>query len=119
MTHRVTRKTIVRASSHEYGRQVLEAGDEFEPTEDELRAFGDRIEPVEEDDEFSLDEWLEQPYEERVASVEDGEVDDHLEEIVDNETSTQVEDAAEERMTEFGTAYSDDESEEEEDDDEE
>lgn len=111
--HRVTRKYITRSSG-----ETFEQGDVFEPTQAELDAFGDRLEEVEEDDEFSMDQWLDQPYEERVTVVESGDVDEHLEEIIEHETSTQVEDAAEERMTEFGTAFSDDESDEEQEDEE-
>jgi len=89
-------------------------GEEFEPTEDELQAFGDHIafvEPEDEDDgagdtggqaedtdEFDAEEWLDQDYEDRLATVEAGEVDVHLETIVDVETSTNVEEAAEERL---------------------
>ena len=42
--HRVTHKRIRRSSD-----EVYYEGDEFEPTDAELSAFGDRLEPVDDD----------------------------------------------------------------------
>ena len=44
-------------------------------------------------DEFDVDEWLDQDYQTRVERVEAGEVDGHLEEIAEAETSDNVVDA--------------------------
>lgn len=49
MTHEVTHKRIVRTPNHpdndlpDNEAQVFEEGDVFEPTDDELQAFGDRL----------------------------------------------------------------------------
>lgn len=44
MTHRVIRTSIQRSNG-----DVFEPGDEIEPTEAELSAFGDNLEPVQEE----------------------------------------------------------------------
>jgi len=44
-------------------------------------------------DEFDVDEWLDQGYQTRVERVEAGDVDGHLEEIAEAETSDNVLDA--------------------------
>lgn len=48
--------------------------------------------------EFDEDEWLEPDYEERLALVESGEADEHLDEIAEIERSQQVLDAVEDRQ---------------------
>lgn len=58
--HRVTNKFVQRVEDGE--RVRYEEGERFEPTEDELRAFGDRLEPVESEPEvevLTVDEVLE------------------------------------------------------------
>lgn len=42
-THRVLRGEIVRSSSQDDGKQVIEAGETFEATDAELQAFDDNI----------------------------------------------------------------------------
>lgn len=116
MSHRVQRKRIVRSRSHDDGRKVFEAGDVFEPTQAEIESFGDRLEPVEEEvDDFDVGQWLDIDFKERADKVASGEVDSHLEDIREIETSESVREAVRDRMTEFGTAYSEDDEEESED----
>lgn len=45
-THRVRRRPITRSDD-----EVFERGDEIDPTEAELRAFGDNLEEIDEEDE--------------------------------------------------------------------
>lgn len=134
MTYRVRRKRIVRSRSHPEGREVYTPDDVIEPTDEELRSFGDRLEEIEDDEEdeeeaseedeesedFDEESWLDQHYSDRADKVTKGKVDKHLDRIEGAETSTQVLDAIEERrdMPEFGTAF-DDESEEDDEDEEE
>lgn len=50
---------------------------------------------------FDVDEWLGQDYQDRADAVRDGEVDDHLDEIDEAETSGTVRDAIGERRAEL------------------
>lgn len=50
MSYRWTHKRLVRSNGED-----VESGDVFEPTEDELAAFGDRLEPVESESVDSAD----------------------------------------------------------------
>lgn len=58
--YRVTHDRIVRSSSRDGGNEpeVFESGDTIEPTEDELRAFGDRLEEIDDNDKPSPNEIL-------------------------------------------------------------
>lgn len=56
---------------------------------------------VDEWEDWNEDDWLELDYEQRAEDVQAGRVDDHLEEIVEVETSSTVEDAVEERRDEL------------------
>ena len=51
---------------------------------------------------FDLDEWLDQDYRERADRVRDGDVDEVLDLIADEETSDTVVEAVEERRNEIG-----------------
>jgi hypothetical protein len=53
------------------------------------------------DETFDADEWLDADYTERADRVRGGEVDEHLDQIIDEETSTTVVEAAEERKDEL------------------
>lgn len=53
------------------------------------------------EDEFDADAWLEQDFDDRADRVRAGDVDDHLEEIADEETSDTVLDAIGERRAEL------------------
>lgn len=68
--HRVVRSTIVRASGERY-----EPGDEIEPTDAELRAFGDNLEIVKDEYDDVVDaetvvEELEESDEEQDSETE-------------------------------------------------
>lgn len=52
-------------------------------------------------DDFSIDGWLDNDYENRAEAVREGGVDDYLDEIEDAETSQTVIDAVEERRSEL------------------
>lgn len=51
---------------------------------------------------FDADEWLDQDYRERAERVRDGEVDEVLDLVADEETSDTVIEAVEERRNEIG-----------------
>jgi hypothetical protein len=78
---------------------TLEILDEEDGDEDGSTDEGEESEDA---DSFDVDEWLEADYEERAQLVRDGEVDGHLDEIVEAETSDTVIGAAEERRAELG-----------------
>lgn len=89
-TYRLTRKRI-----HRIGGDDVETGETFEPTDAELQAFGDRLEPSEDtaaettatsdssSDGFDVNEWYAEHdhWREVVTAIEDGEVDDHLDAV--------------------------------------
>ena len=103
-------KAEALTSTHDYFEVVdgpePEAEVEAESGPDEDASGGtittDDIMPDESDDgEFDVDEWLEQDFDDRADAVRAGEVDDHLEEIADHETSDTVLDAVGERRAEL------------------
>ena len=112
-------RTLVRTAGED-----VDPGEEFEPTDSELRHFGDRIveapdaddvsegeEPVAEADEsdseddehweFDAEEWLDVQFETRAEAVRDGDVDEHLDAIEECERSDTVVEAVEERREEL------------------
>ncbi|OVE83200.1 hypothetical protein [Natronolimnobius baerhuensis] len=110
-THRWTSST--RLKRHDTG-EVIPPGETFEPTESELRAYGNQIEQIEEDAgdvadtepndgsedvTFDEDAWFadHDGYQDRIETVESGVVDDVLEEIKDVERSEKVIEAAKAR----------------------
>jgi hypothetical protein len=111
-THRWTSST--RLNRHDTGK-TIEQGDTFEPTESELRAFGDHMVAVEDDEPedaddttdedvaFDEDAWFDDHdgYEDRIATVKSGDVDAILDEIEEVETSDNAVDAIQARRDEL------------------
>lgn len=104
----------IREVSPEHAEALLDSADYYEivdvPTESDEPADGDdsddaggavTTDDVVPDDEFDADAWLDQPYGERADRVRAGDVDDHLGEIEDAETSENVLDAIGERRAEL------------------
>lgn len=98
---------------------TVSPGDTFEPTDSELRHFGDRIESVDEgtaaedededdadrEETFDIDSFIDLNADEQASIIESGDVDAHLDEISEaneqtNEYST-VRKAIEERQEEL------------------
>lgn len=75
-THRVRRRPITRSDG-----ETFEPGDEIEPTEDELEAFGDNLAPNE-DDEAEADESAGGEEAEQ-AQLATGEAEADLEAVLD------------------------------------
>lgn len=107
-THRVTRKRITRSDG-----DVFEAGDEIDPTDAELRAFGDRLTEVEdgdggdddvEDEDDEVDEraveLANQNYQETIDAVRSGEADEFLDDLAEEDDRSTVQDAIEARQGE-------------------
>jgi len=88
------RDGFVRAEDVEDGDEESGAGDTGAITIDDVA-------PEEETGDFDADEWLDEDYRDREQAVLDGEVDAHLDEIEDIETSGSVEKAVEERRNEL------------------
>ena len=111
-THRWTSST--RLNRHDTG-ETIKRGDTFEPTESELRAFGDHMEVVKDDEPenaddttdgdvaFDEDAWFDDhdDYQDRIKTVESGAVDAVLDEIKAVERSETVINAVNERRDEL------------------
>ena len=81
------------------------AGDRVDVGADEaeylVQERGDFSLVGDEADDFELNGWLENDYQDRADAVLDGGLDDHLDKIEDAETSETVLDAIEDRRTEL------------------
>lgn len=77
-------------ADHYLDRGWVEADDDADVTEDG--------EPTE----LAYDDFAAMGYEDRVAAVEAGRVDDHLDRIADEDGSSNVQDAVEQRQEEIG-----------------
>lgn len=82
--------------------QVVDAGEPEEPAPEEAETEAEP-EPSEDtaDESFDVDEWLDRDYQDRAEAVAAGDVDDHLEEIEDEETSETVIEAIQGRRDEL------------------
>lgn len=78
---------------------LIESGEEVEVSDDAVDLL-ESYPYLERLDAFNAERWLEPDYEERVERVESGDYDEHLDEIIEVESSQNVIDAAEERREE-------------------
>jgi len=94
----------VTGAQYSVSGERYEEGDEFELRREVAERHPLTLDIVEDgaDEAFDVDEWLEAGYEERAERVRSGEVDEHLDEIVEAERSNTVRGAAEERRDEQG-----------------
>jgi len=81
------------------------AGDRAD-VDDELATYlveerGDFVYVDESGDDFEINGWLDNDYQDRAAAVREGGLDDHLDEIADAETSDTVIEAVDERRAEL------------------
>lgn len=90
--------------NEDFAEYLAERGD-FRPVDvqdADFREVDDAdAEDESEPDGFDIDEWLDKPYQERADGVLDGDVDEHLDAIDEEETSSTVQDAITQRRAEL------------------
>lgn len=98
--YRVRRRPITRSDG-----EVFEPGDEIDPTEAELRAFGDNIKEIEDAEDDPVDkralELADENYQTATSAVKDGDADEFLDDLVEVDDRSSVQDAIEERRAEL------------------